>query len=320
MVNYWKRCQALLQWGKIANAENDFAVSDTMGNIIIRHIHRKLQQTDVYFVANVSRNAGTANCSFNVAGKQPELWDPVTGKTRDLPDYKINNNSTTIPLVFDKAQSFFIVFRKPVNANTTGKTNFSTLKQVLAISGAWQVKFDPKWGGPASPVTFTTLQDWTKQNNNGIKYFSGTAAYIKEFDADTLANKRVSALYLDLGSVKHIAHVILNGKDMGIAWTAPWRVEIPEGVLKPKDNKLVIEVTNVWANRLIGDEQEPADCEWLPGSRGGHFLKEFPDWFLNNTPRPSKGRYCFTTWNYFDKDSPLVSSGLLGPVCITEEL
>ncbi len=320
MVNYWKRCQALLQWGRIANQENDFAASDTTGRIIIRHIHRQLQQTDVYFVANISRNAGTANCSFKVSGKQPELWDPVTGKMRDLPDYKINGNITLIPLVFDKAQSFFIVFRKQAATAAVGKTNFSAQKEVLKFNGTWQVKFDPKWGGPALPVTFAALQDWTKQDNEAIKYFSGTAAYVKMFDADSLVNTRQSVLYLDLGSVKHIAHVILNNKDLGIVWTAPWRVEIPEGILKAKDNKLVIEVTNVWANRLIGDEQEPADCEWLPGYRGGHFLKEFPDWFLQNTPRPSKGRYCFTTWNYFDKDSPLVSSGLLGPVRITTDL
>lgn len=84
----------------------------------------------------------------------------------------------------------------------------------------------------------------------------------------------------------------------------------------------MIEVTNVWANRLIGDEQQPADCEWLPSQyfyNSGYQLKEFPDWFLNKQPRPSKKRYCFTTWNYFDKNSPLVASGLVGPVRIIEE-
>jgi len=89
--------------------------------------------------------------------------------------------------------------------------------------------------------------------------------------------------------------------------------------LRSRKVSLVIEVTNVWANRLVGDEQEPADTEWLPGHREGHFLKEFPDWFLNKQARPSKGRFCFTTWNYFDKNSPLIPSGLLGPVTITSE-
>jgi hypothetical protein len=126
-------------------------------------------------------------------------------------------------------------------------------------------------------------------------------------------------MYLDLGVVKHIAHVWINNKDMGIVWTAPWNIEIPAGVLKNEGNRLVIEVTNVWANRLIGDEQEPADCNWLPGQWGGNYLKEFPAWFIKNQPRPSSGRYCFTTWNYFKKDSPLISSGLLGPVRLMQQ-
>jgi hypothetical protein len=126
-------------------------------------------------------------------------------------------------------------------------------------------------------------------------------------------------LYLDLGIVKSIARIILNNKDLGVVWTAPWNVKIPDGLLKTTGNVLTIEVTNVWANRLIGDEQEPADCKWLPGHKGFQFLQEFPDWFLKNEPRPSKGRYCFTTWNYFTKTSPLISSGLLGPVRIMKE-
>ena len=123
-----------------------------------------------------------------------------------------------------------------------------------------------------------------------------------------------------MGTVKHIARVYVNNKDLGAIWTAPWRIKIPAGLLKEGSNELKIEVTNVWANRLIGDEQQPADCEFIPGYLGGGYsLKEFPDWFLKKQPRLSKGRYCFTTWNYFTKDSPLVSSGLLGPVRIMEE-
>ncbi len=128
-------------------------------------------------------------------------------------------------------------------------------------------------------------------------------------------------LYLDLGKVNHLARIILNGKDLGVLWTAPWRVSIPSQLLQASNNKLEIQVTNVWANRLIGDEQEPDDCEWLPGQYfyySGKQLKEFPDWFLKNQPRPSKGRYCFTTWNYFTKDSPLIPSGLIGPVRIAK--
>jgi len=91
-------------------------------------------------------------------------------------------------------------------------------------------------------------------------------------------------------------------------------IRLPTGLLQPKDNRLEIEVVNVWANRLIGNEQEPPDCEWLPSHMGGRFLKGFSDWFCQGKSRSSKGRCCFTTWNYFTKDSLLVPSGLHGPV------
>ena len=182
------------------------------------------------------------------------------------------------------------------------------------------VKFDSAWGGPQKPVLFQSLEDWTNRIEPGIKYYSGTAVYEKHFNADPSLSAD-KPLYLDLGVVNHIARVKLNNKDLGVIWTAPWRVKIPNALLKSKNNKLEIEVTNVWANRLIGDEQEPADMLWAPGPLGGNakYLKEFPEWFLKNQPRPSKGRYCFTTWNYFTKEDPLISSGLLGPVRLMNE-
>jgi hypothetical protein len=321
MVTYWKRCQALLQWGKIVMPfETDFSASQLKGDISVQHIHRMLQHTDVYFVANTSRNAGTAVCSFGVTGMQPELWDPVTGSMRNLPQFGVADGRTSLPLSFKRAQSFFIVFRHKLVATSPGtEANFPAKKEFLTLAGPWQVTFDPRWGGPAQPVNFDTLQDWTSRPEKGIRYFSGTAVYKKTFDAPEIDAAGTASLYLDLGTVKHIARVVLNNEDLGVVWTAPWNVKLPAALIKKKGNVLVVEVTNVWANRLIGDDQEPADCEWLPGHREGHFLKEFPDWFLNNQPRPSAGRYCFTTWDYFDKNSPLVPSGLLGPVRILRE-
>lgn len=320
LVKYWERCQALLQWGSFASAKDDFKAITTAGTPDLKQIHRNADGIDIYFVANVNRSSGVANCTFKVVGKQPELWDPVTGTTRSLPQSEEKDGYTTIPLNFENSQSFFIVFRNKV-VKTLKSSNFLAAKNVTTLNGEWQVKFDEKWGGPVKPVTFSTLQDWTKNTSNGIKYYSGTANYAKLFNLTDLKALNSNALYLDLGIVNHIASVKINGKDLGVVWTAPWTVKIPVGLLKAKDNKLEIAVTNVWANRLIGDEQEPADMEWLPGHMNqGGFLKEFPDWFLKNQPRPSKGRYTFTTWNYFTKDSPLIPSGLLGPVSITNEM
>ena len=315
-VQYWQRCQALLQWGHYVKPDSDMIAVDYPDGLTINYTHRQQANADVFFVANTSHNGGYAYCQFKISGMQPELWDPVTGEIRDLQQFDDNGKHTLIALNFDDAQSFFVVFRKKqVKSVGAVKANFPELKRLQIIKGEWQVQFDPKWGGPDKQVAFDTLKDWTKNTNPGIKYFSGTAVYQINFDAPVV--KTGHDIYLDLGLVKHIAHVYLNNKDLGVIWTAPWSVMIPTGLLKTKGNNLRIEVTNVWANRLIGDEQEPDDCEWLPHNyfyNSGKYLKAFPDWFLNKQPRPSKGRYCFTTWNYFSKESPLVPSGLMGPV------
>lgn len=308
LVHYWQRCQALLQWGRIAPL-NFYAEGFQVGAI-----HRQGETADVWFVANLERGAGEAQCAFKVTGRQPELWDPVTGTRRELTDFEDDGDETTLTLEFAPAQSWFVVFRKKGSgAGVQGaRRNFPALKPVTEVAGPWEVSFDPKWGGPAA-VKFEQLEDWTKRTEPGIRYYSGTAIYRKTFDGATAA-------WLDLGTVNHIARVRLNSRDLGVVWTAPWRVSIPAGLLKTAGNQLEIEVTNVWRNRLIGDEQEPADCEWLPGHMGnGGFLKQFPDWFVKGEPRPSKGRYCFTTWNYFTKESPLAASGLLGPVRLMAE-
>jgi hypothetical protein len=122
--------------------------------------------------------------------------------------------------------------------------------------------------------------------------------------------------------VNDIATVTLNGKRLGVVWTAPWRIDIT-GAVVAGTNQLEVAVANTWANRLIGDEEEPADVTWEIGDekmKGGYFLKEFPDWFLKKEPRPTKQRYTFTTWNYFhDKGTKLLPSGLMGPVKVVAE-
>jgi len=318
LVQYWQRCQALLQWGRYTEAPNDFTAYDNADSLELKYIHRKNNGTDIYFVANTSRRAGKANCSFKITGMLPEMWDPVNGSMRFLPQYYEKDGNTVVPLNFDDAQSCFIVFRKATDKNKRNeKLNFPIFKEVITIASPWKVQFDKAWGGPSNPVTFSSLQDWTLNEQPGIKYYSGTAVYRNIFSVPANMLSKEQSLLIDLGTVKHLARVKINGKDLGVLWTAPWRISIPAGLLKSTANQLEIQVTNVWANRLIGDEQEPDDCEWEPGQyfyNSGKCLKRFPEWFLKNQPRPSKGRYCFTTWNYFDKNDPLISSGLMGPV------
>ena len=176
------------------------------------------------------------------------------------------------------------------------------------ITGAWNLSFPPNWGAPPS-VTLDKLISWTDHTNDGVRYFSGTATYEKEIEipADRLAAGR--ELWLDLGAVKNFAEVSLNGQDFGVLWKPPFRVNVTAAA-KPGVNKLVVKVTNLWPNRLIGDEQLPPDVEW-----NGKQLKAWPQWLLDGKPSPT-GRLTFTTWHHWTKDSPLLESGLLGPVTL----
>jgi len=313
-VAYLARTQAVLQWGKIQPLkEGDFSGPDG-----IKSIRRAAGETDVFFVANITTRGVNGDVTFAVDGRQPELWDPVRGTKIDLTKYTVANGRTTIPMEFAPSESFLVVFRKPLAGSSADNSpNFPCFNAQMQITGPWNVRFDPKLGGPADPQVFPSLQDWTTHSDPAIRYFSGTASYYKRFDVPAAG---LNAKEFDLGAVNHLARVKLNGKDLGVVWTAPWRASIPAGLLKPKGNELVIEVTNVWANRLIGDEQHPDDCDWTPGPRGnGKFLKAFPDWLVKKQPRPASGRIGFTTWNYFNKDSKLEPSGLLGPVRLMME-
>jgi len=157
---------------------------------------------------------------------------------------------------------------------------------------------------------FNQLGDWSVRPEPGIKYYSGMAVYSKSFDVpEGIKELTGKELWLDAGKLKNMARIKLNGKDLGILWTNPWRVNI-SGLLKAKDNRLEITVANLWINRLIGDEALPWD---------GVSDDKWPAWLLNRTKRPT-GRYTFTTHRFYKKDDPLVESGLIGPVTILETI
>jgi hypothetical protein len=263
----------------------------------IRYTHRTHADWDLYFVSNRSDSTQTARLSFRATG-QPQCWNPVTGEIRALPEHTFRNGVTSLPLRFAPHESFFIVFSGE-RADGNSRKNILNTKEVQKLNGPWEVRFDPKWGGPEK-VTFTRLEDWTTRPENGIRYYSGIATYRKTFDAP-----RGRRLVLDLGTVKDMARVRLNGRELGVVWTSPWQIALPAG-LKPTGNLLEIDVANRWPNRLIGDEFLPDD-----GIKDG----KWPDWLLHNTPRTS-GRFTFAPHRFYTKESPLLPSGLLGPVVI----
>lgn len=316
-ITYLWRCQVLLQSGTFVpdSDRESFEVKSATPSLELKSIHRKTDGADLFFVANLAWQDGSAVCAFPVKGRQPELWDPVRGSIRILADFEERDGFTHIPFRFAATESFFIVFRRPISTRNRKAKNFPVAEELFTVDGPWAVSFDPAWGGPAE-INFNSLEDWTERLEKGIRYYSGTARYRKGVTIAAIAHGQ--RVHLDLGTVHHLAEITLNGKNLGVVWTAPWRIDITEAVV-PGENLLEIACTNVWANRLIGDEQEPPDMFWEkadPIMNGGYYLREFPDWFLKNETRPSRGRYGFTTWNYFNKDSKLQPSGLLGPVRI----
>ncbi len=189
-----------------------------------------------------------------------------------------------------------------------GSLDCSSATAPLAISGPWQLSFPPGWNAPAS-IALDRLESWTESGDAGVKYFSGTATYFKEMDIPSAFQGPGREIWLDLGAVRNFAEVSVNGQSLGILWKPPFRVNIT-AVAKPGTNKVEIKVTNLWPNRLIGDEQLAADCEWKEGQ-----LKAWPKWLLAGKSSPN-GRVTFTTWHHWKKGDALLESGLLGPVTL----
>lgn len=189
----------------------------------------------------------------------------------------------------------------------------TALPAPITVAGPWQVSFPPHLGAPAS-AQFDQLISWSEHREAGIRFFSGTATYRTKFKSpDSTFRIPHSAVFLDLGDVQVIAQVRLNGRDLGILWKPPFRVEVTDA-LKTGDNDLEIRVTNLWPNRMIGDAALPDDIEWKGPGRRGAYPANWPDWLVQGKPRPS-GRLAFCTRkDVYAKDDALLPSGLLGPV------
>jgi hypothetical protein len=275
----------------------------------LRYNHRHLANGDIYFVSNPTNVDQAVACTFRVSGRQPELWNPLTGEARDLPEFTMTaDGRTKVPLQFGPAGSCFVVFRKPVANGALAMTkNFIGTMPVAEISGPWQVTFQPGRGAP-DQVILAQLGSWSENTNPGVKFFSGEAVYHKTFTLAPSLVQEQPPLYLDLGDVQVMAQVTVNGHRFETLWCAPFRVNIAAAV-RPGNNQLEIKVVNLWPNRMIGDAHLPPDTV-----RGkNHFATAWPQWLLDGKPSPT-GRITFAAFDPFKKDLPLLSSGLLGPV------
>ena len=249
---------------------------------------RTLKNGDIYFVANQGDAAlNDVSITFRVSGKQPEIWDPTTGETRQINAWKSENGRTTIPLSFVAQESYFVVFLKDTTKTSGDAKSNDLALNPLAELKDWTVSFnsDEIHRGPSEPVAFKGLTDWTASDNDAIRYYSGSATYNAKFN---LASKPTRKVYLSLGDVREMAKVKINGKEVGGVWTAPYRVDVTDAI-QQGENDVEITVVNCWTNRLIGDSK---------------------------LPEAERKTWCPV--NDYTPNSPLKTSGLLGPVVVSE--
>jgi len=303
----------------------------------LRFIHRRAGEAEIYFVSNPEGRELVASCAFRVSGKIPELWHPDTGRRETLAAFGEKDGRTVLPLHLDPVGSVFVIFRQPSSGVDpivhirTAQDAFGSaeagagaplsdppvavggrvvltewsgaayslttasgrrlgvpagdLPAPLNIAGAWTVAFPPKLGAPAQAV-LDHLVSWTDSGDDGVKFFSGTATYAKSFDLASAFFGPGKRQFLDLGAVKNLARVRLNGADLGVLWKEPFLVEIT-GAAKPGNNDLEVRITNLWPNRMIGDA-------YLPPAQ----------------------RITWASVAPYGKGSPLLPSGLLGPVMV----
>jgi len=264
----------------------DFEYQGGNAKTSLDFIHRRARETEIYFVCNRNGSKEQLDATFRVSGKQPELWDAVTGDMRPAKAFRQVASRTIVPLEFASYGSCFVAFREAIATKAAGTEprNYPAWAEPRELGGGWEVAFDPKWGGPDS-AQFDQLVSWTKRPEPGIKYYSGKATYRKTFDLPDSFLKNGERIRLNLGVVKNVAEVRLNGRNLGVVWTEPFSVDIA-GAVKPAGNELEVDVINLWPNRLIGDAALPA------GKR-------------------------FTRSNVsLDRNAKLLDSGLLGPVTL----
>ena len=246
----------------------------------IRFVHRTLPTAEIYWVNNSSNQAKHVELSFRVSDKLPEVWHPETGE-KEAVSYKMLDDRTVVTLDLVQQDAVFVIFSGKAKEREVVLPKLEK-KEVLAIDGSWNVSFQEKRGAPQS-IVMEQLTDFSLSKDAGVKYFSGTASYQKEFEVPDSLYNADATYYLDLGEVRNMAEVFVNGQNMGFFWKSPYIVPVTS--LQKGKNKLEIKVTNQWVNRLIGDAQ--------PG------VKE---------------KITYTAVQFYAPDAPLLPSGLLGPV------
>lgn len=266
------------------SADSPYSLPGADSDEDLLFIHRNDGAREIYFAATQKHHGFDVKATFRVTGKTPRLWHPESGDTEAV-SYTTQNGETVVPLHFDAEGSTFILFDG--DGAPPSRTRAAEKPALVAtVEGNWKLTFPPDLGAPGE-ADLPALESWTKSRDTGVKYFSGTATYRKQIDAQAGWFKPGAKVILDLGTVKEIAEVAVNGKPIGgILWKPPFVVDVTSA-LKPGSNELSVKVTNLWPNRMIGD--------LLPGAAQ---------------------KFTWTDFRPFKADSPLLESGLLGPVTV----
>lgn len=323
LYGYMARCHSLLQRGVPAPVQ--IALKRFMT------YRRTDGDNDILFMCNPTDSIATENLNLEdmARGRGIEIWNPYN-LTVEVPD------STDMRLDIEPGGSRFLILSHEISsANPTAfplEDNLlkCTLPQMRAedkiLDNGWTLTL-PSKDNHSGIFATDTLFDWSKHNSEQLKYFSGTATYSRTVKLSKKELEKIGMALLDLGVVKNMAKVTVNGHTFPLLWKAPFMVDISDALF-PGDNLIEVEVTNLWPNRMIGDEQEPDDIEWsepfhysyAPGNPlVGYFMKAIPDWLANGERRPSSRRQAVVAFKFFDKDAPLIPSGLLGPAIIRME-
>ncbi len=259
----------------------DFEYSRPQADTNLMFVHRRLSDGDLYWLSNRNKRIEKLEATFRVQGKEAELWHPDTGVIEPA-SYRVAEGRTTVPLRLEPNDALFVLFRRESRASS--RTLPEPVETVLGtVEGPWKVSFQAGRGAPQS-ISLDTLVSWSENSDPGVKYFSGTGTYTRGFQVPGDWTKKGARIWIDLGDVKNIAEVSINGKPAGVVWKTPFRVDVT-AALRQGSNDLEVKVTNLWVNRLVGDQQ----------------------------PTATK-KYTYTAMQFYRADSPLLPSGLLGPV------
>ena len=269
------------------NVETDFSYSKPRADTKLLFVHRKLADGDLYYVDNRSDQQQKVDATFRVSGRAPELWHAETGISEPV-SFAISDGHISVPLTLEPWGTVFVIFRRAAEGKSLTLPVMEDMP-VAELHGPWNIRFQPGRGAPAS-IQMPQLASWSAIPAVGVKYFSGSATYTKSFAATADWFAPGAQIWMDLGDVRNLASVSLNGKPLGTLWHAPYRVDISSAI-RPGRNQLAVKVTNSWVNRIIGDLQPDA---------------------------PQK--YTFLVIRPYAADSPLLPSGLLGPVSVLKRV